>query len=246
VITAWRRRTREPGAVKACLPIPGGALVSTEHGAVRIELLRDTAVRLRYAWAADVEVLCSNATVSDLPPPADVEIKETDDAFRLAGELVQVTVRKDPLRITITDAGGHELLREAAGPGGGAHAWRSGVAHHLTDLPRSRYFGLGEQIAPFERTGQRLVLWNTDRFPYRKGRPLYSSFPNYLVLRDGTTHGVFYDNPHRSVFDFGRRPGRITWLARAGELHPAHRANAAATALVAGLSPEPLELLPGG
>jgi len=219
VIVAWRARERGLGAVKAWQPTPGGALISAEGGAVRIELLRDTAVRLRYAFQSDFGPVCSNATLADLPPLSDPEIEETDQEIRLTDETVQVTAQKYPLRISVKDAGGNELLRESAGPNGGAHLWRSGVAHHLVHLPRSHYFGLGEQAGPFERTGRRFLLWNTDRFPYREGRPLYSSFPNYLVLRDGIAHGVFYDNPHRSVFDFGaRRPGRITWLARGGEL----------------------------
>jgi alpha-glucosidase len=220
LIAAWRRRYRGLGAVEAFQPIPGGALLSAERGTVRIELLRDTAVRLRYAFAHDAGPLCSNATIADLPPLTDPEIEETDRELRLIGELAHVTVQKYPLRITVKDAGGHELLREAAGANGGAHGWRGGVAHHLVDPPRSRYFGLGQQAGPLERTGRRFVLWNTDPFPSSgKGRSLYSSFPNYLVLRDGTAHGVFYDNPHRSVFDFGAgRAGRITWLAAGGEL----------------------------
>jgi alpha-glucosidase len=199
-------------------PIPGGALIAVERGTVRIELLRDTGVRLRYTFGHDAVPLRSNATVADLPPLTDPEIEERDHELRLTDELVRVTVQKHPLRITVKDAAGHELLREAAGGKGAVRAWR-GLAHHLVDLPRARYFGLGEQAASFERTGGRFVLWNTDPFPYRGGGgSLYASFPNYLVLRDGIAHGVFYDNPHRSVFDFGAGRGRITWRADGGEL----------------------------
>ncbi len=202
-----------------CEPIPGGAFVTAERGTVRIELLRETGARLRYGFGNDAIPLCSNATVADLPPPAESRFEETEPELRLADELVRVTVQKRPLRITVTDAAGHELLRETAGAGAGVSR-RGRLAHHLTSPPGSRYFGLGEQAAPLERTGRRFELWNTDRFPYRgNGRPLYASFPSYLVLRDGTAHGVFYDNPHRSIFDFraGRR-GRIAWQAEGGEL----------------------------
>ncbi|HUV07204.1 MAG TPA: TIM-barrel domain-containing protein, partial [Spirochaetia bacterium] len=73
------------------------------------------------------------------------------------------------------------------------------------------YVGFGEKTGPLFKNGRRLIMWNTDdRAMHPSSDPLYQSCPFQIAVRaDGSAHGIFYDNPHYSVFrpgDFGNSP----------------------------------------
>lgn len=64
-------------------------------------------------------------------------------------------------------------------------------------------YGTGEVGGPLERTGRRVVTWNTDAFGYdSQTESLYQSHPWVLAVRaDGTSFGVLADTPGRVVID---------------------------------------------
>ena len=76
------------------------------------------------------------------------------------------------------------------------------VVRISTDRGTSLY-GTGEVGGPLERTGRRVVAWNTDAFGYdSQTESLYQSHPWVLAVRaDGTSFGVLADTPGRVVID---------------------------------------------
>ncbi len=64
-------------------------------------------------------------------------------------------------------------------------------------------YGTGEVGGPLERSGRRVVTWNTDAFGFdSQTESLYQSHPWVLAVRaDGTSFGVLADTPGRVVID---------------------------------------------
>jgi alpha-glucosidase len=58
-------------------------------------------------------------------------------------------------------------------------------------------YGTGEVVGPLVRNGQKITLWNTDNYTYKKdgGKSLYHSHPWVMgVNKDGTSFGIICDN----------------------------------------------------
>lgn len=67
------------------------------------------------------------------------------------------------------------------------------------------YMGFGEKTGKLFKNRSKLVMWNTDNASLNPNSdPMYQSCPLRIALReDGTAHGLYYDNPHYSVFKQG-------------------------------------------
>jgi hypothetical protein len=185
--------------------MPAGIMLRAEHGAVIVEAIAGIGARIRVRFTDGVPVFPAThslATGDSAPRLGTATVREAGDTILVSAEGLIVHVSRHPVRITVTDASGHELLAESFGAG----VWQGRLAHVLRDPGDVRYYGLGEQPMPLIRNGSVYPLWNTDRFGYRPGdMPIYSSIPFYLGVRDGVAHGILYDNPFRAEFDFSAR-----------------------------------------
>ncbi|HEX9248451.1 MAG TPA: TIM-barrel domain-containing protein, partial [Gemmatimonadaceae bacterium] len=185
--------------------VPGGIVIRAEHGAVMVEAIAGIGARIRVRFSDGTPafpVPHSLATGDIAPSVGTAVVREAGDTVLVSAEGLVVRVAQHPVRLSVTDGAGHELLVESFGAG----VWQGRLAHVLRDLPAARYYGLGEQPMPLLRNGSVFPLWNTDRFGYRPGdMPIYASIPFYLGVRDGVAHGILYDNPFRAEFDFSAR-----------------------------------------
>jgi alpha-glucosidase len=79
------------------------------------------------------------------------------------------------------------------------HRWRSSEPE--------LYLGFGEKTGGLFKNGRRLVMWNTDNSDIGpRSDPLYQSCPLQIALRkDGTAHGIYFDNPRYGCFRIGNR-----------------------------------------
>src|SRR5438093_7325313 len=185
--------------------VPGGIMLRAEHGAVLVEAIAGIGARIRVRFSDGTPSFPtphSLATGDTLPRLGSAVVREAGDTILVYAEGLIVRAAQHPVRLSVTDTAGHELLVESSGAG----VWEGRLAHVLRDPPGARYYGLGEQPMQLLRNGSVFPLWNTDRFGYRPGdMPIYSSIPFYLGLRDGVAHGIVYDNPFRAEFDFSAR-----------------------------------------
>ncbi|WVZ62870.1 hypothetical protein U9M48_012563 [Paspalum notatum var. saurae] len=79
------------------------------------------------------------------------------------------------------------------------------VQEVVVKLPSgTSFYGTGEASGPLERTGKRVVTWNTDAWGYGQGTPsLYQSHPWVLaVLPNGKALGVLADTTCRCELKF--------------------------------------------
>lgn len=204
------------GGYRSFARIPGGVVARADNGTVRIEQLAGGTFRVRYAFNAAFDTAASWAVLPESLTTAEPRIQDTPESLVVAGSALTVTVRKHPLRLGFTDSAGVKLFAETLGAGHqGAR-----VTHILARPAGAHYFGLGEQAFPLDRTGQNLILWNTDAYGYRgQSTPLYSSFPFYIGLRDGRAYGIYYDDSYQSEFDFGAKlKENVGFTAEGGDL----------------------------
>src|SRR5713226_8824975 len=87
--------------------------------------------------------------------------------------------------------------------------------------PDENYYGLGDKPGPLNRRGRAFNNWNSDVFGWGESTdPMYKDIPFFLALRKGAAYGVFFDNTHRSSFDFGKEsPDYFSFGAEGGELN---------------------------
>jgi len=197
--------------------VPGGIVLRAEHGAVLVEAIAGIGARIRVRFSDGTPSFPtphSLATGDTAPRLGSAVVRESGDTVLVYAEGLIVRAAQHPVRLSVTDSAGHELLVESSGAG----VWEGRLAHVLRDPPGARYYGLGEQPMPLLRNGSVFPLWNTDRFGYRPGdMPIYSSIPFYLGVRDGVAHGILYDNPFRAEFDFSARMrSSVSYMAEAG------------------------------
>ncbi len=76
-----------------------------------------------------------------------------------------------------------------------------------------KFIGLGEKTGNLNRIGRAYTNWNTDYFGYGvNDDPLYASIPFYIGLLDEKAYGIYLDNTHKSVFNFGASTNRFAYF----------------------------------
>jgi len=211
------------GAMPAPRRLPNGLEYRNAEGGVQILVVADGVVRVRYApgpaFGRDhsYAVLQQSAT-----PQFSVHEAESGDRLELAG--LTVVIQRAPFRVRVLDAQGRLLDADTAADGMGFDGARVHVWKELRD--EDHFYGFGEKVGPLDKRGNKLggftyTMWNSDVFGYDSSvDPLYDDIPFFMVLRDGITHGVFFDNTFRSSFDLGKESRRFyDFGAEGGELN---------------------------
>ncbi len=191
-----------PGAVSATEPMRNGVLVHAGEMVEQITALRDDVVRVRLSRT---RVLPDDASWAVLPGArtASVAVQpvSTQDEVGLRTKVGQVSVRRSDMTLTVRDAAGKPVQRQAR------PVCFRGAAFTLTNvMPEDEhYFGLGDKTGPFDRRGQAFSMWNTDAYRFQESTdPLYKDIPFFITFRAGQASGVLLDNTWRSEFNFGR------------------------------------------
>ena len=77
-----------------------------------------------------------------------------------------------------------------------------------------RFIGLGEKTGNLDRAGSAYTNWNTDYFGYGIGDdPLYMSIPFYMGVHNKLAYGIFFDNTHKTIFNFGASNNRFIYFS---------------------------------
>ncbi|MBU8975051.1 DUF4968 domain-containing protein [Lysobacter sp. MMG2] len=183
-----------------------GVIVHSGPARLQVSAHAPGVFRVRLAPEGRFEGDASWAVVQAAAPPA-VAVQETRQAVRIeAGEVVAI-VHRSPLRVDFVDRDGRPLLADEAqlpmawmptAHGTRVRAWKS--------MPNDEhYYGLGDKAGPLDRRGRAFAMWNVDAYAWQGySDPLYKSIPFFIGLRGGVAYGVFFDNTHRSGFDFGK------------------------------------------
>ncbi|HTF18642.1 MAG TPA: glycoside hydrolase family 31 protein [Chryseolinea sp.] len=188
----------------------------TSHGNFRVQVFNAHSVRITITLAPTFEDF-SYAVVST-PEPTEFHIAEEHDHLVVKTTALTVIIRKDPVRFIFLSADGR-VINEDDGAFG--TCWNGEQVTTYKKLQDGeRFIGLGEKTGPLDRRGAGYTNWNTDSFAFGTGQdPLYCAIPFYMGIHHDLVYGIFFDNTHKSFFNFGASNNRFSsFAADAGEM----------------------------
>ncbi|MGY3716214.1 glycoside hydrolase family 31 protein [Sutcliffiella cohnii] len=129
-----------------------------------------------------------------------------------------IIIRKYPLRITILDIKGRTIVRENSL--GMAYTEENEVICFKEMDTRDNFYGFGEKTGYLNKRGEKMTMWNTDVYaPHNpETDALYQSIPYFITMRNGSAHGIFFDNTFKTVFDMKSSEDKYSFSAEGGQL----------------------------
>ncbi|RYF66492.1 MAG: DUF4968 domain-containing protein, partial [Cytophagaceae bacterium] len=149
-------------------------------------------------------------------PVTGLTYTETDDELVVSTDALKLRIGKSPLRFSFYTVDDKVLSEDDARFGVNWQSER--VVNYRKLYPDEKFIGLGEKTGDLNRRGTHYVNWNTDASRHTiHTDPLYKTFPFFIGLHDGLTYGLFFDNTHKSYFDFGATTDdEMSWFGADG------------------------------
>jgi alpha-glucosidase len=153
------------------------------------------------------------------PETVPVVTEDSGDHLKLKTSAFVLQIKKNALRFAFTTLQGDIINEDDDALG---TSWNGEQVTAYKKLQeKERFIGLGEKTGPLDRKGAGYTNWNTDNFGYGSGAdPLYSSIPFYIGIHHKLVYGIFFDNTHKTFFNFGASNNRFSsFAADAGEMN---------------------------
>lgn len=153
------------------------------------------------------------------PKNNEIDFDETDTILHFKTRCFKLDVSKNPLRFAMLDLDDNEINADEPAFGIG---WIGDEVTCYKSLHKDeKFIGLGEKTGRLNRRGNAYEHWNTDFFAYPEdGDPLYMTTPFYIGAHNGKCYGIFFDNTHRTRFNFGASNHRFSsFSAEAGAMN---------------------------
>ena len=174
-------------------------IIKTPEATARVWVYSDSIIRVNVSKAFD-ETDTSFAVIQN--PAGQVEYSESADEIVVNTSLLKLRISKSPLRFDFYTADGKELCKDDERFGVNWQGER--VINYRKLHPDEKFIGLGEKTGNLDKRGDSFTNWNTDAALHdTKTDPLYKTFPFFIGIHSGLTYGLFFDNTHKSYFDFG-------------------------------------------
>ena len=148
--------------------------------------------------------------------PGDFKFEESTDEIVIKTPVLKLHINKFPLRFNFYTADGKALSEDD--PRFGINWQGERVINYRKLYEDEKFIGLGEKTGNLNKRGSSFVNWNTDAAMHdTKTDPLYKTFPFFIGLHSGLTYGLFFDNTHKSFFDFGATTDdEMSWFGADG------------------------------
>ncbi|WP_268035284.1 glycoside hydrolase family 31 protein [Algoriphagus sp. PAP.12] len=196
-------------------PIPHGIKGKTENGFFQITVLNPHILRIQ---ASKSDFFYPNPySVLKVDTESDFQLNETQTGITLSTTQIKLEVTLSPFACTFYDKNGNILNQDD--PLG--ISWiGTEVSCYKKVQKEEKFIALGEKTGNLNRVGQAYTNWNTDYFAYGTGDdPLYMSIPFYIGIHEKGAYGIYFDNTHKSVFNFGASTNRFMYFsAEDGEM----------------------------
>ena len=207
------------GNIASYKQINGGIEGVTSNGIFDIHVYNNNIIRVRMskekAFRNFSYALASNA----IPSFQDVHFYEKDNSLFLSTKAIHIEIEKTPsLRIVFRN-NDNEIINTDANSF--ATTFRGDEVTMFKDLQSGeRFVGLGEVLGNIDKRGMVFTLSNTDTYKYGDPRlSMYISIPFFIGIHGNKVYGLFINNSHKSVFNFGAStPGYISVTMDGGDL----------------------------
>lgn len=206
------------GPITSLATTPNGCKGTAEDKHFQLTFYNEKIVRVQVSRSEHFEDYPYSVILA--PQEVSYQVEETDGAHHFNSEAVQLTVQKNPFRLSFSNHKG-ELLN-ADDPDFGI-GWMGFEVTNYKQLAQDEIFlGMGEKGGGLNRRGRSFDNWNTDAFGFNNDTdPLYVSTPFYIGVREGRPYGIFLDNTFKTHFNFGASNNdRFSYFsAEAGDLN---------------------------
>ena len=206
------------GHLKLWKRCPFGISGTTSFGNFRVIVFNDNIVRISASLQESFDDF-SYAVTATPSEHETFEVQDTETHLTLVTQKIIVRISKAPVRFSFLKLT-HEIINED--DEGFGISWNGEqVTTYKKMLTGERYIGLGEKTGALDKKGHGYQNWNTDSYGYSTGAdPLYCSTPFYIGVHNGLVYGIFFDNSHKSFFNFGASNNRfISFSADAGDMN---------------------------
>jgi alpha-glucosidase len=188
----------------------------TVHGKFRVQLYSDAIIRISITQDNTFDDF-SYAVIAQ-PAINNHDIAEDNDQLIIKTSKLVVYIHKHPVRFKFVDLS-NKVINEDDTFG---TSWNGEQVTTYKKLQEGeRFIGLGEKTGPLDRRGSGYENWNTDAYAYGPGAdPLYCTTPFYIGIHNHLAYGIFFDNSHKSFFNFGASNNRFaSFAADAGDMN---------------------------
>jgi alpha-glucosidase len=147
------------------------------------------------------------------PKNLSVKIEEKDKSqVWIKTSKIHLCVNLSPFYLTFQTPSGEVINQDDPAF---AVSWLGTEVSNYKKLQKNeRFIGLGEKTGNLDRAGKAYTNWNTDYFAYGTGDdPLYMSIPFYIGVHNTLAYGIFFDNTHKTVFNFGASNNRFVYFS---------------------------------
>lgn len=184
-------------------------VLKTKEAEARIWIYSPTIIRVNISKAFNED----DTSFAVIRKPAEnIDYVESADDIEINTGALKLIISKSPLRFNFYYADGRVLSEDDSRFGTN---WQgSRVVTYRKLFWDEKFIGLGEKTGDLNRRGSSYVNWNSDVPDHTpKSDPLYETFPFFVGLHSGLSYGLFFDNTHKSYFDFGATTDNtMTWF----------------------------------
>ncbi len=189
-----------------------------------ITALSEEVIHLQYAPDGYLSDNFSYAALpKNFPSRKAPEFIESEESISFVTEALQVEISNNGLALKISDADGQLMSEDEKG-----FHWEPNEIFGGNIVQYSRriqsdelFYGLGDKSCHSELSGRRFELWGSDTYAYgSETDPLYKNIPFFIGIHNDRAYGIFFDNSHRSFFDFGKeRKTTSSFWAQGGQMN---------------------------
>ena len=190
---------------------------TTNTGHFKITPYSPAIIRISISQDHEFENFSYSVIAQSMSPAID--LKEDQQEAVITTSQIKLIISKNPVRFKFTDLDGNVINEDDPGLG---TSWIGDEATTYKKLQEAeRFIGLGEKTGPLDRKGSGYQNWNTDSYAYHSGQdPLYCSTPFYIGIHGKHIYGIFFDNTHKTFFNFGASNDRFSsFSSDAGEMN---------------------------
>jgi alpha-glucosidase len=187
-----------------------GLTGKTENAQLRITVYQPGIIRVQISRNTGFK---SNPySVISQPDCPDFSITDLGVFLQLSTSELQVEIAKNPFTLSYKTLDGKTI--NADDPAFGVSWMGTEVSNYKVLQEGERFIGLGEKTGNLDRRGKAYVNWNTDHFAYGvNADPLYMSTPFYMGLHHDLVYGIYFDNTHKTTFNFGASNHRFSYFS---------------------------------
>ncbi|MFP5039806.1 glycoside hydrolase family 31 protein [Parasediminibacterium sp. JCM 36343] len=195
------RLSEQAGNVVKETTIDGGVEFKLSNAYARILAYNATTIRIRVSKTAFTDD--RSFAIDNLKPTGVLQaIKGAGNDNIYKTDSLMVRVHTHPFRISIYNNNNQLLCADESTLG---ISWFGNQVSCYKQLNSDeKFIGLGEKTGGINRRGNFYQNWNTDAPAYANNAdPLYATIPFFIGTHDRVVYGVFFDNSHKSYFNFG-------------------------------------------